>query len=133
MSRSGYTDDYDEPWSMVMWRGAVESAMRGRRGQLFFRDLAAALDALPEKRLVANELETDDGAVCALGALAKARGVKLEPDDAYDHDKLGQAFDIANALAQEAMYENDEGAWRGRETDAERWTRMRAWAASKLR
>jgi hypothetical protein len=37
MSRSGYSDDYgdDEPWQLIMWRGAVASAFRGRRGQPF--------------------------------------------------------------------------------------------------
>lgn len=134
MSRSGYTDDNDDPLALGRWRGIIGSAMRGKRGQRFFRDLVIALDALPDKRLVANELEDEEtGAVCALGSLARHRGASLEPDDAWDHDKLGATFDIARQLAQEVMYENDEGNWRGTETPEQRWERMRAWAASAIR
>lgn len=32
MSRSGYTDDCDG-WQLIMYRGAVASAIRGARGQ----------------------------------------------------------------------------------------------------
>ena len=68
MSRSGYTDDYDG-WDLIRWRGAVHSAIRGRRGQAALREIIAALDALPEKWLAANSLETADGDYCTLGAL----------------------------------------------------------------
>ena len=34
MSRSGYTDECDG-WELVRWRGAVNSAIRGKRGQAF--------------------------------------------------------------------------------------------------
>jgi hypothetical protein len=37
MSRSGYSDDL-ENWSLIRWRGAVASAIRGRRGQAFLRE-----------------------------------------------------------------------------------------------
>lgn len=56
MSRSGYSDDLDS-WSMIRWRGAVTSATRGARGQAFFREMLAALDAMPEKKLIADDLE----------------------------------------------------------------------------
>lgn len=135
MSRSGYSDDCE---NLNLWRGTVHRATGGRRGQAFFRDLIAALDAMPVKRLVSGELETDEGEVCALGCLAKQRGSTLEPDDTYDYDKLGKTFDIAAPLAQEVMYENDEG-WRPYperrtpETPEQRWERIRAWAVKQLR
>ena len=102
MSRSGYSDDYnDEHGALAMWRGRILSATKGKRGQQFFRDLVAALDAMPEKRLIANSLEDDDtGAVCALGCLAKAKGAVLDPDDTTDYDKLGATFNIAPCLSQ---------------------------------
>jgi len=28
MSRSGYTDDCDEQWQFIMWRGSVKSSIR---------------------------------------------------------------------------------------------------------
>ena len=42
----------------------------------FLRDLLAALEALPDKRLVAGNMERS-GDVCAIGALGKARGVDM--------------------------------------------------------
>jgi hypothetical protein len=129
MSRSGYSDDCEY---LGLWRGTVRRATNGKRGQQFFRDLVAALDAMPEKRLIANELETAEGEVCALGCLAKTKGATLLPLDTEDYDKLGETFDIARALAQEVMYENDEGGPCRGETDEQRWVRVRAWAAAQI-
>ena len=72
MSRSGYIDDYgcggrEEQWALIRWRGAVASAIRGKRGQKFLRDVLAAMDELPEPTLISDELEKD-GQVCAIGA-----------------------------------------------------------------
>lgn len=130
MSRSGYSYDYE---NVAMWRGQVASAIRGKRGQAFFRDLVAALDALPEKKLIEGDLQDDSGCVCALGALGVKRGITLDAIDTYDYDALSKTFDIAHQLAQEVMFENDEGGIRGRETPEERWTRVRAWAVEQIR
>jgi hypothetical protein len=62
--------------------------------------------------------------------LGQKRGVDLNSLDTYDYDGLGKTFNIAHQLAQEVMYENDEGHWK--ETDEERWTRVRAWAAKLI-
>lgn len=136
MSRSGYSDSLDNG-ELAMWRGTIASATRGKRGQQFFRDLVAALDQMPVKRLIDGDLESDEGEVCALGALAKAKGAALEPNDTYDYEKLGSTFNIARQLAQEVMYENDEGGpWRrpsDPETPEQRWERVRKWAASQIR
>ncbi len=107
MSRHGYSDNCE---NLAMWRGVIASATRGKRGQAFFRALVAALDAMPEKRLVEGELEDKEGAVCALGCLGKARGVDLGSVDTHDWDALGEMFNITHQLAQEVMYVNDE--WR---------------------
>lgn len=136
MSRSGYSDDYDDydEWGLVAcWRGVIASATRGKRGQRFFRELVAALDAMPVKRLIANSLgtETPEGDVCALGALCRAKGATLDEDDTEDYDKLGDTFDIAPQLSQEVMFVNDELGQRN--TPEERWTRMRDWAARQIR
>ena len=48
MSRSGYSDDIDDNWAHIMWRGRVASSIRGKRGQAMLRELLAALDAMPE-------------------------------------------------------------------------------------
>ena len=145
MSRHGYTDDFwDENANRAyLYRGAVESALRGRRGQAFLRELLAALDALPEPRLISNLL-IEDGAVCALGAVGKARGIDMMPfapqHDAHcdydDLDDMGEAmaalFGIAPAMAREIMFENDEGIC-GDETAEKRFARIRRWVVRQIR
>ena len=84
MSRSGYSYDIDHK-DLAMWRGQVASAIRGKRGQLFLRDMLAALDAMSEKRLITNEL-IRDGEVCALGSVAVTRGLDVSDVDPYDFD-----------------------------------------------
>jgi hypothetical protein len=133
MSRSDYTDD-DEDGRLAMWRGAVMSSIRGKRGQKLLRDLLAAFDAMPVKELIAEELVTSNGSVCALGALGVARGLDLKDIDPEDYTRVAQAFDIAEPLAREIEYMNDEGHWGAfEETPAERWKRMRKWVAAQIK
>lgn len=128
MSRSGYSEDC-EGWALIRWRGAVKSAIRGKRGQALLRELIAALDAMPEKSLIDEELE-EDGQVCALGSLGKTRGIDMSKIDPIEPNEVAEAFGIPLTLACEIMYENDEGAWR--ETPEQRWLRMRKWAERQL-
>lgn len=108
MRRSGYSDDCDDDLAMGRWRGRVASAMRGKRGQAFLREMLEALDALPEKRLVAEVLEAG-GAVCAIGSVGKARGIDMSEIDPEDYGKVAATFGIAEPMAQEIVYMNDEG------------------------
>jgi len=151
MSRSGYSDDCDDNLAYGRYRAIIKSASQGKRGQQFFRDLIAALDALPEKKLVKNDLENEEGAVCALGALGKYRGKDLSNLDTYNHTELGSAFNIASQLAAETMYLNDEewhhipGYYFGgpygceqysgpvESEETQRWRTIREWAVSNLR
>lgn len=111
MSRSGYSDECEQ-WELIRWRGAVKSAIRGKRGQAMLRELVQALDALPEKRLAQDSLVNADGQYCALGALGRARGLMLEQQDPedVDPDVVARTFGIPAALAAEVMYLNDERA-----------------------
>lgn len=129
MSRSGYSDDLEQ-WDLIRWRGAVASAIKGSRGQAFLRDLLAALESMPEKRLTENALEAD-GEVCAIGSLGRARGIDMTVIDPKEQEEVARAFGIAEALAAEVVYENDEADWR--ETPEQRWQRMRAWVANHIR
>ncbi len=131
MSRSGYSDDCDYYWSHIMWRGAVASAFRGKRGQAFLREMLAALDALPEKKLLTHDLINAEGAVCALGAVGKARGLDMAKIDPEDHDTVAGQFDVAHAMACEIMYENDE-FWQP-ESPEGRFYRMRRWIEGEIR
>ncbi len=145
MSRSGYVDDDgDEVLRFGRWRGVVASATMGKRGQSLLKEMMAAMDAMPVKRLVANELEATDlipcshwglfeaTGVCAIGTVGKARGgdmAKLDPDD---YDTVAGTFNIATPLAQEIVWINDEGG-SYKETPEERFVRVRAWVASQIR
>lgn len=129
MSRSGYSDDCDG-WELIMWRGAVASAIKGKRGQQLLKDLLDAMDRMPQKRLIAESLETG-GEVCALGCVGRAKGIDMSKLDPEEPDKVAEAFNIAPALAQEIVYMNDEFTW-GEETPEARWIRMREWVAGKL-
>lgn len=117
MSRSGYSDDCGG-WSLIRWRGAVNSAIKGARGQKFLRELAAALDAMPEKRLIANELRSADGEFCTLGVLGDVRGIEMSRLDPDDRDSVAAAFGIAPTLAAEIVFENDDACWYGEKPEA---------------
>lgn len=115
MSRHDYCDDWDgdDPLSMYRYRGAVASAVRGRRGQAMLRRLRAALDAMPEKRLIAEDL-IDDRGCCALGAVARMEGIDVSDLDPTNAPAVAARFDIAESLAREIVYVNDEsrdGDW----------------------
>lgn len=129
MSRSGYTDDGE---NVAMWRGQVASAIRGKRGQAFFIEMVEALDALPEKKLIAYDLHQPSGAVCAIGSVGLRRGVDMAPLDPEDSQQIAKAFGIAHQLVAEIEYMNDEAVWY-KETPEARWARMRAWALSHVR
>jgi hypothetical protein len=162
VSRSGYSDDYgdDDPLALGRYRAQVASATRGKRGQALLRELLTALDAMPDKRLVAGDLEAD-GQYCALGLVGQARGMDLAAIDTYDIESLGSTFNIAEQLAREIMWVNDdhvcETRWAEYEicgpvrmifpdygkhlqsisvpnehAGAERWRAVREWAAGKI-
>lgn len=143
MSRIGY-DEYgcDGEWATICWRGAVASAFRGKRGQSFLREMLAAMDAMPVKELVANDI-VREGSVCAIGTVAVARKMSTDHIDPEDREMVAANFGIAPAMVAEIVYENDENGprqYRGiygderppGETDAERWTRMRKWTAESI-
>lgn len=134
MSRSGYSDDCDNDWSLIIFRGQVASAIKGKRGQAFLRELIEALDSLPEKVLGEGQLISSDGYVCALGSVGLKRGIPMDGLDPYDHQKMADTFGIASRMIQEITYENDEaGSYYRDEAPAKRWQRVRDWATRNLK
>jgi hypothetical protein len=131
MSRSGYSDDLSER-ELNLYRGAVESAIHGKRGQAFLRELLAELDAMPVRELMRGALEYD-GHYCALGVVGHARGFDLGALDDADNTDLAQAFRVARALVAEIEFVNDERGWTHTETPAERWFRVRAWVLDQIK
>ena len=159
MSRSGYSDDNEDPLAHGRWRQAVRRAIEGKRGQALLIELVSTLDAMQDKQLYSGNFASS-----ALGVLGAKRGTKV--DDLCGEDKCGprqvaERFGIAPAMAAEIMYLNDEylvGEWKwvdvevrgpirkgwtdwGRQIKTtrvhndfhaeERWRLMRNWAAKK--
>ena len=154
MSRSGYTDN-DDPLATGRWRAQVRSAIRGKRGQAFLRELIAALDAMPVKELIADELVTEEGNVCAIGAVFQMRGIDASNVDYRNPEDVAAKVGIASQMVAEIEYENDECGYRFEkkqlpetperpkwapdfrweridETPEERWQRMRRWAEAHI-
>lgn len=134
MSRSGYSDDGDtDNPSYLLWPSIVDRAIKGRRGQAFLVALRDALEAMPEKRLIAGDLVTADGAVCAIGSLGKARGLDMAKLDPEDSDAVGKAFNISPSMAREVVFENDDDfGYRPHETPEQRYVRMLDWVRQRI-
>lgn len=132
MSRSGYSDEIDDQLEYGRWRGRVASAIRGKRGQAMLRELRDALDALPEKRLVAGVLKDEDGCCCTAGVILDAKGVPdLVNREGDDHDWIAQKLNVAPCVIQEIEWENDEDCYTA-ETPEQRWVRMREWVERRI-
>lgn len=135
VTRSGYSEDCD---NVALYRQAVDRALAGKRGQAFLREMLAALDVLPNKRLIAEDIVRADGEICGLGAVALLRGVDTSGIvDPTDREYVGQFFGIAPSMAAEIAYINDEcgrQVWSqsGPETPEERFTRVRAWVIENI-
>jgi hypothetical protein len=129
MNRSGYSEEFD-PFKAGRWQLAVERAIRGKRGQAFLRELAKAMDEMPEKVLIADELIDNDGYCCAIGVVCQARGVDVSTVDYEDARSVAKAVGIARAMAAEIEFENDFDC--RRETPEQRWKRMRLWVDKHL-
>ena len=91
MSRSGYSDDCE---NVELYRAAVDRAIKGSRGQAFLRELATAMDAMPEKVLIAEELIREDGRCCTIGVVCKARAVDVGCIDYNDVDTVARLVGV---------------------------------------
>lgn len=149
MSRANYSDDVDSS-RLNVWRGAVASAIRGKRGQAFLQELADAMDAMPDKRLISHAGSVD-GCMCTLAVVASVRGLDMDRlnhlMEEADTDSIASMLGIADAMAREIMFENDEGVgdsyWLGggyynyphpsiKTIEEKRWSAMRAWVSAHL-
>ena len=137
MGRSGYDEDYDcDSHVLNLYRANVDRSLAGKRGQTFLCELVAALDALPQKALIRNSFVEGEG-VCALGAVARMRGIQdrfvgIEVEDDSNVRYIAEIFDIAECLAREIMFENDEACFYV-ETDERRWERVYCWAVRNIK
>ena len=135
MGRSGYVDDYDEedyPNAVYLWQRAVENAIAGRRGQAFLHEMLEALEAMPVKRLIAEELE-QDGEVCAIGSVGRKRGIDMKPLDPENHKAIAKTFRIAPILVREIEYTNDDDFAFNEETPEQRYERVVKWVREQIK
>lgn len=132
MGRHGYSEDLasDDVLAYGRWRGIVRSATRGKRGQAMLKELLHALDAMPVKELIKDDLITEEGACCTIGALLAHKEVPEARNLHEWNEKIAEELDVHEALIQEIEFENDEGGFR--ETPAEVWVRMRTWVAKQI-
>lgn len=134
MSRSGYSDDSDEGGTFGLYRGAVDRAIGGKRGQAALIELLAALDAMPVKVLAAESLITANGEFCTLGVLGDARGIDMTTIDPENVSHVADIFGIAPSMVREIVFENDDDfGYNAHERPEQRWTRMRCWVASQVK
>jgi hypothetical protein len=134
MSRSGYSEDYYGP-ELNLYRGAVASAIKGKRGQAFIKEAIVAFDAMKDKRIITDSLhEPKLGEYCTLGVIGASRGMDLKSIEYAEPEGIAKAFGISKAMTAEIMFENDEcDEYPSRLSNPEkRWLRMRNWLVSNL-
>lgn len=106
------SDEEDFPGQFDLWQGNCRRSLQGKAGQAALRELEAALLALPDKRLIANDLINGEGEVCAIGALAKQKGAingRLVSLGEYDMEEVGVLLGMPRLVAWKVVYENDKG------------------------
>ena len=129
MSRSGYVRDNDA-LARGRWRAQVRSSIRGKRGQKLLTDLLTALNKMPKKRPITDELQNSDGELCALGVLGKARGLDMRNVDPENSEELASMFEVSEQLARQIVFMNDE--FYDRDTPEQRYEKMRTWVYGQL-
>ncbi len=142
--RIRFSENEDFNNAAILWEANQERSLKSRKGQAALRRLEAALLALPEPKLVADAIETADGLVCGLGALAKHEGYQgsLElPEVSWNEWETGpEVEDAMLALARELnipklvavaiIYQNDE--YYGTQTPERRYSKVLNWTRSWL-
>ncbi len=129
MSRSGYSDDCE---NINLYRGTVERSICGKRGQIFLKGLARALDEIPAKRLISGKLITDTGEVCTIGAYCKTQNILTKETDPHDSKAVGSLVNISWQMAAEIEFLNDDDFGIYSETPEQRWIRMREWVDENI-
>ncbi len=150
MTRHGYVDNGDlESLELGRWRGRVASAIRGRRGQKLLHRLKESLEAMPFRELIPEDLQDEHGGVCALGSIGVHEKLDLSELDPEESEGVAEFFDIADPMAREIVYENDEyffkPIWKVRiqeklftwgseyNENEQRWHYMYWWTCSKIK
>jgi hypothetical protein len=105
--RINYSEDEDFPGQFNLWQANCQRSINGKAGQKALRELEQALVALPDKRLIAGELQTADGEVCAIGALLKYRGIEKTEADPEEMEEVGIELGLPPLVAWKVVCQND--------------------------
>lgn len=145
MSRITYNEcnDLESLLAAGRWEAREKKVMNGRPALRSFRELEAALSALPRKRLI--EGEACDGLdVCAVGALALYRRVQagehrgvVIADLTWEYGleerstvSLGELQGLTNTLSWIIVERNDERYWNM--TPEERYDGVLTWVRENI-
>lgn len=144
--------DAEQQARVNLWRGNLHRQIRSKRGQAFLKELLAAIEVLPDKRLASGVIAKPDGPVCSLGAMALARRIASGEDPRLVLDELSsiivddsderwkgeeieewakQELACPSHLAWEIPFVNDYGSFHS-ETPESRYERMVAWTRAKI-
>lgn len=126
MSRCGLVE-VDDNKAIALYREEVTKVIGEPQSQAFLREMAGALDELPEKYLIADELIDSDGGCCAIGAVCKARGLDVSAVDCYAPDQVAALVGVSQVLVSEIEQHNDCGV-----PPDVRWQYMRNWVELKI-
>jgi hypothetical protein len=105
--RISYSEDEDFPGQFELWQANCRRSIKGKAGQKALRELEQALVALPEKRLIADALQDAEGEVCAIGALAKYRGIDKTESDPEEMEEVGVDLGMPRLVAWKVVCVND--------------------------
>jgi hypothetical protein len=108
----------------------VQLSIQSDKGQGFLKDLALALEEMPEKRLITNALKCKFG-FCALGVLGEKRGIDLDELDPGNSKLVAKIFAVDEPMVKEIAYRNDDHF--GHLTPETRWAAMRDWVQSNIK
>ncbi len=145
---SRFSDDFDEDFynQQALYAQATKNALAGKRGQAALKELAEALLALPEKKLLEGQLYNEKDEVCAVGAMAVHRKMKKGMtraeavaelskkygDDCHSTIDCGMAdVGLLGCLAAEFAYINDEEACAS--TPEERYEIVLKWVREQIK
>ncbi len=83
MSRSDYLEEGDY---YDLYRTNVERTITSKKEQKILKELAQLMDAMPEKKLIANELINEKGECCTIGVFCTAKNIDVTGIDVGDED-----------------------------------------------
>ena len=133
--RINYSEDEDSPGQFGLWQANCRRSIKGKAGQAALRELEQALLTQPEKRLISDESQNAEGEVCAIGALAKYRGIEKTEADPEDMEEVGIELGMPRLVARKVVCLNDvELGIYGLNsvTPEERYERVLAWVRRQL-